>query len=192
MANLKTLERIPETGKQSVDPPMLLRTATADGFLRTNASFRAKVGFSEAELADEPFLHWINPADIEAAMSTIEGRQASCRVEHRTRDGEHLPLEIRVTDNEGEYLILARWVEDVEVIESLSDSNDEATVSGTLHAIAQIVENQNPNFKCSILLVADGRFVRGAGPSLPDDYNAAIDGFAIGPTIGSCGRTRPR
>ncbi len=187
MVSLKTLERNPETNKQFADPPMLLRTATAGGFLRANASFRAKMGLSEAELADEPFLYWINPADIEVAMATIDGRQAGCRVEHRTRDGEHLPLEIRVVDNDGESLILARWVEDVEVIEGPADSDDEATVSGTLHTIARIVENQNPDCKCSILLVADGRFVRGAGPSLPEDYNAAIDGLAIGPTVGSCG-----
>ncbi len=187
MVDLKTLESNPETNKQFADPPMLLRTVTAGGFFRANASFRAKVGLSEAELTNEPFLHWINPADIEAAKATIEGRQTSCRIEHRTRDGEHLPLEIRVVDNDGESVVLARFVEDVEVIEGPEDSYDEATVSGTLHQIARIVEDQNPGYKCSILLVADGRFVRGAGPSLPEAYNAAIDGFAIGPTTGSCG-----
>lgn len=187
VVDLITLEENMETNKQFADPPMLLRTARAGGFFRTNASFRAKVGWSEAELADEPFLHWINPADIEVAVATIEGRQASCRVEHRTRDGEHVPLEIRVVYNDGESMVLARWVEDVEVLEGPEDSDDKATVSGTLHTIARIVENQNPSYKCSILLVADGRFVRGAGPSLPEEYNAAIDGFAIGPTVGSCG-----
>ncbi len=166
---------------------MLLRSLTAGGFLHMNAAFRASVGFGEAELADEPFIHWINPADTEVAMATIAGRQTSCRVGHRTRDGEHLPLEIRVADNDGESLVLARRVADDEVIEGPKDADDEATVSGTLHTIARIVENQNPDCKCSILLVADGRFVRGAGPSLPEEYNAAIDGFAIGPTVGSCG-----
>lgn len=29
--------------------------------------------------------------------------------------------------------------------------------------------------------------MRGAGPSLPEEYNAAIHGLAIGPTVGSCG-----
>ena len=41
----------------------------------------------------------------------------------------------------------------------------------------------------SILLLDDRgeRLLHGAAPSLPADYNAAIDGIAIGPTVGSCG-----
>jgi GAF domain-containing protein len=39
-----------------------------------------------------------------------------------------------------------------------------------------------------LLLDADGQHLRhGAAPSLPDAYNAAIDGIAIGPSVGSCG-----
>jgi GAF domain-containing protein len=41
----------------------------------------------------------------------------------------------------------------------------------------------------SVLLVSDDgkRLVSGAAPSLPADYNAAIDGLEIGPASGSCG-----
>ena len=40
-----------------------------------------------------------------------------------------------------------------------------------------------------LLLDEDGeRLLHGAAPSLPDDYNAAIDGVEIGPEVGSCGR----
>jgi GAF domain-containing protein len=41
----------------------------------------------------------------------------------------------------------------------------------------------------SVLLVSpDGRtLVEGAAPSLPAPYNAAINGIAIGPAVGSCG-----
>src|SRR5207237_3901490 len=39
-----------------------------------------------------------------------------------------------------------------------------------------------------LLLDADGVHVRhGAAPSLPESYTRAIDGFAIGPSAGSCG-----
>jgi len=170
-----------------VVPPMLLRTLEASGFLRANGSFLAKVGFSETELTEKPFLYWVDPNDVEVATATIEGNQSSCLVAHRTKVGEHFPLQIRVVKNGGESIVLARSLEDAEVINSPEDSEDEASVSGTLHTIARIVEEQNPGIKCSILLVADGRFVRGAGPSLPEEYNAAIDGKAIGPTVGSCG-----
>lgn len=39
-----------------------------------------------------------------------------------------------------------------------------------------------------LLTTEDGkRLIHGAGPSLPCDYNDAIDGIAIGPGVGSCG-----
>ncbi len=85
-------------------------------------------------------------------------------------------------------MVLARRATDDELGEAQEDDEeDEATVRGTLHTIARIIEDQNPGYKYSLLLVADGRFVRGAGPSLPEDYNAAIDGYAVGPAVGSCG-----
>ena len=42
---------------------------------------------------------------------------------------------------------------------------------------------------CSVLLLdpAGKHLLHGAAPSLPDDYNRAIHGIAIGPTVGSCG-----
>ncbi len=58
-----------------------------------------------------------------------------------------------------------------------------------LDAIARCVEAEDPSILCSILLLDEsGRhLVSGAGPSLPDFYNAAIDGVEIGPYVGSCG-----
>ncbi len=43
--------------------------------------------------------------------------------------------------------------------------------------------------RCSVVLLdADGSSMRiGAAPSLPEQYNRAIDGLAIGPAVGSCG-----
>lgn len=180
-----------KTGLKTDNPfavtPMLIRTLEAGGFLRANVSFLAKVGFNEAELAEQPFFYWIKSNDIRAATSTIEGKQSSCWIAHRTKDGKHLPLKIQGVENGDESLVLGRSLEETELINGPEDSEDEATVRGTLHTIARIIEDQNPGYKCSILLVADGRFVRGAGPSLPEEYNAAIDGCAIGPTVGSCG-----
>ena len=58
-----------------------------------------------------------------------------------------------------------------------------------LDAIVRSVEAEAPGALCSILLL-DGsgrRLTLGAGPSLPDDYNAAVEGLEIGPDVGSCG-----
>ena len=60
----------------------------------------------------------------------------------------------------------------------------------TLEALARIVEeNSGSQVLASILLLdGEGKHLRhGAAPSLPDDYNAAIDGLEIGPDVGSCG-----
>lgn len=59
----------------------------------------------------------------------------------------------------------------------------------TLAALLRLIEAQSPDMHTSILLLdADGVHMRhGAAPSLPGEYVRAIDGFAIGPAVGSCG-----
>lgn len=182
-----TVEHRPPPAHE-LDGPMLLRGPHAGAFVRANPAFREAIGFEDAQLAEAPFLEWIHPADAEIARAVLEARSPCGRVRHRTAAGGFQALDVRVTEEEGPSVILARAVvQEVVEADGPEDADDEATVSGTLHTIARIVEEENPGFRCSILLVADGRFVRGAGPSLPEEYNAAIDGFAIGPTVGSCG-----
>jgi PAS domain S-box-containing protein len=62
-------------------------------------------------------------------------------------------------------------------------------LADVLEAVALSVEAEAPDTLCSILLLeANGRrLTLGAGSSLPDDYNAAIEGVEIGPNVGSCG-----
>ncbi len=64
-----------------------------------------------------------------------------------------------------------------------------APLGEILGEIVSLVEEQVPGSLCSILVLdREGlRFRHGAGQSLPAAYNAAIDGVAIGPTVGSCG-----
>jgi PAS domain S-box-containing protein len=63
------------------------------------------------------------------------------------------------------------------------------SLKSILKVIALTVEKQIRNSFCSVLLLdVDGIHLRhGAGPSLPKDFNLAIDGVAIGENIGSCG-----
>ncbi len=51
------------------------------------------------------------------------------------------------------------------------------------------LETELPGALCSVLLLdPDGIHLRrGAAPSLPEDYNRAVDGIAIGTAVGSCG-----
>jgi signal transduction histidine kinase/DNA-binding response OmpR family regulator len=64
-----------------------------------------------------------------------------------------------------------------------------APLQTTQDKLMLLIEAQSPGVLCSTLLLdSDGRTVRtGAGPSLPSDYMAAIDGLPIGPVAGSCG-----
>lgn len=72
------------------------------------------------------------------------------------------------------------------VLQMLADKEPLAAV---LAAIVRDVEAGNPACLCSILLLDEGgkRLRLGSAPGLPDFYNEAIDGLAIGPGVGSCG-----
>lgn len=63
------------------------------------------------------------------------------------------------------------------------------SLSNVLKAIVLGVEQLNPEMLCSILLLdSEGKHLtNGVAPSLPEFYNAAINGVAIGPSVGSCG-----
>ncbi len=58
-----------------------------------------------------------------------------------------------------------------------------------LKTLALLIEEQAPPTIASILLLdpSGTHMVHGAAPSLPPDYNRAVDGAAIGPNAGSCG-----
>ena len=63
----------------------------------------------------------------------------------------------------------------------------------TLDRLCRIMEGQSPELICSVLLLdGEARLRLGAAPSLPEEYNAAIDGLAIGPEAGSCGTAAHR
>lgn len=67
--------------------------------------------------------------------------------------------------------------------------NHNAELPDILEMLAQLVEIHHPEMLCAILLLEqDGRHLRhAAAPSLPDFYNQAVDGLAIGEGVGSCG-----
>ncbi len=62
-------------------------------------------------------------------------------------------------------------------------------LSDTLNAVVKIIEQQSKDVMGSILLLdKEGEhLIHGAAPSLPEIYNAAVHGTAIGPNVGSCG-----
>ncbi|MFP5270338.1 PAS domain-containing protein [Coleofasciculus sp.] len=64
----------------------------------------------------------------------------------------------------------------------------DASLPDILAALARFVEEQSEQMRCSFLLVDEqGKLRLGAAPSLPQEYNQAIDGVEIGEGVGSCG-----
>ena len=64
-----------------------------------------------------------------------------------------------------------------------------APLEDSLAALVRLLEAQAPEMLCSVLLV-DAERIRlryGAAPSLPPEYNCAIDGETIAPDAGTCG-----
>jgi PAS domain S-box-containing protein len=81
----------------------------------------------------------------------------------------------------------ARLEQQKEVLELIAGG---AALSEVLEALCRMVEQHSvATLYASVLtLDRDGIHLRhGAAPSLPEAYNLAIDGMAIGPSVGSCG-----
>ena len=73
-----------------------------------------------------------------------------------------------------------------QVLELLSHN---APLPEILHSIVKTIEEENSDMLCSILLLdsAGKHLLTGAAPRLPNFFNAAIHGVAIGNGVGSCG-----
>lgn len=114
-------------------------------------------------------------------------------------DGQRRPVEVHAThlEFEGERFIVV-YARDIleksqaddllalqhRLLESLAAGQPLMQV---LDATVHGVERLAPGVICSILLVEDNRLRSGAAPGLSDTFNAAINGLAIGPKVGSCG-----
>lgn len=73
--------------------------------------------------------------------------------------------------------------------EILSMISNDRPLGETLEALCLMIESQQPEALCSVLLLdATGQQLHtGAAPNLPQAYNQAVDGLTIGPNTGSCG-----
>jgi signal transduction histidine kinase len=71
------------------------------------------------------------------------------------------------------------------VLETIAEGEPLADI---LSGLSIMIEQLTPGLLCSVLLLDGDRLRHGAAPSLPEEYNRAIDGIVIGPEVGSCGR----
>lgn len=170
-----------------------------------NQALCIMTGFCQDELTGIR-LHDIEAPEFAAKILVTlkmlqEQHQATFESAFLTKDGRILPTEVhsRTMESEGRPLILCiirditkrkrderRERTRLKILEEMARDADLPTL---LELIVHFVEQETPGSLCSVLLADETgtRLRHGAAPSLPDDYNRAVDGLKIGRGMGSCG-----
>jgi diguanylate cyclase (GGDEF)-like protein/PAS domain S-box-containing protein len=180
-----------------------------------NALFTKTFGYGESDLPDEQRwweLAYPDPADRRqirrrwdaalAALAQGDNSQMPFNAEVACKNGERRAVEIHyaVLDDGflGAFVDVSerqrahRRERAVQAI--LRDILNDQPLATIAEKIVRATEAAAPDGLCSLLLVdEDSRRLRLlAAPSLPDFYNAAIDGLAIGDGQGACGTAAAR
>jgi len=154
-------------------------------------------GISLREIQPPPFAEKI-PDNIRLLQKQHQGAFESGFL---TKSGRTLPTEVhaRIMESGGRQLILSivrditqrkrdekREQARLKILEEMAAGTE---LSILLELIVRFVEQETPGALCSVLLSDETgtRLRHGAGPSLPDAYNRAVDGLKIGQGMGSCG-----
>ena len=177
--------------KSLTNPPVFL-SARNSGRTRVNRSFTKQFDLSSDEFGQEPFISKVHPEDrlkLENAIKTSQ-KKLSARIQINPND--YRLFDIELSQQEDEIVIMGHLSGDIgfrEHAKPSSQSLDVNSLQHTLETMARVVEENNPSMRCSILLVdweTECVFM-GVGPSLPQEYNEAVNGLHIGPMVGSCG-----
>lgn len=170
-----------------------------------NAGLRMLGMEEESEILGTPFLQAVDAKDRNRLSSMLANAQAglSCDFEFTSNFPSRSIFKsclIPIKNATGQVIRLMGITEDItlrhrvekfetfrtRILELLAH---QVPLREILEAIVIGVEQLNPEMLCSILLLDhEGCHLRGgSAPSLPDFYNTAIDGVAIGVGVGSCG-----
>lgn len=143
-----------------------------------------QAGFEQADymaaIAELPIIKEAElPALLELVSALAQQIASLCKVNNQNRQ----------LLSSVEQQVQARTLELQQQNDILSMISRDAPLADTLMAIALMLETEHPEVFCSILLLnaATQTLHLGAAPSLPDAYNQALEGVAIGPRVGSCG-----
>jgi PAS domain S-box-containing protein len=177
--------------------------------LYLSPSIQRLLGYTAEELLGRVAFEFVHPDDQEKTMAVLGGviqrPGASLMVEYRLRhkDGSWRWMEATATNmlhNPHIGAIIGNFhdITERKRVEFLLEGQSRvlemvaqgAVLPEALEVLVRLIEELSThNVLASILLLdEDGVHLRyGAAPSLPDTYNAAIDGIAIGPAAGSSG-----
>ncbi len=174
-------------------------------FVEYNEAGCRSLGYSHEEFASISLVNIqaeMDEAEIRSKMQRIfDAGHATFETRHHRKDGsvQIAHVAASVVHVSGKTLV-ASVVNDItadrksrELIEShnriLEGIARSVALEITLDALTRLAESQYEGILASVLLLdPDGIHLRiGAAPSLPEDYNLAIDGAEIGEGVGSCG-----
>ena len=159
-------------------------------------------GIPENELVGTPVTDTYLPEERHVFRERLEQLKTGGTLRYERnfvrKNGDRVPVEVSVTAIRGGYFqaILrdiskrkqgeALLAGEKRLLEMVAKGD---SLPSILDAICRLVEELCSGCLCSILLLDSSgkRLWHGAGPSIPKPYAQAIDGFVIGPNVGSCG-----
>lgn len=198
-------ERFSKAFRSSPYPVIVTEQATGR-CLEVNDAGLALFGYQRNEVVGHRMLDlgvWPHPDDRAAFFARLaqEGCIRNLEVQFVAKDGSPRlclvscePIEIGGIpcllavghDITKQKRATALLTQEFRVLEMMAQNTSLPTV---LEALCALLEQQNPQLRCSVLLLdtREQRLHSGVAPSLPADYLQAINGLRIGPQVGSCG-----
>jgi signal transduction histidine kinase len=171
---------------------MIVRDTESGGAVRVNRTFTKEMKFEACELRDTPLLDQIHPDDRARFKEILDEGSGALTARHQTNAGDWLEFDWKVKlkgNRLSAFGVMHQADRSVTDRRTSAPAGAGSSMHQILHEMALIIEDERPGLKSSILLLDDeGKSVSvGAGPSLPDEYNKAVEGLLIGPEVGSCG-----
>ena len=204
--NLHDIEMYLNVAFNSTGDPIFVKDEECR-LLLVNDAFCQLIGVAKSDVIGKTLAEKVSQSEREHFLAIDrkvleEGKEIVCE-EKLTTSGEQtktiLTRKSRFIDSKGNYFIVGivhditerkqvelREKSRTDVLELITTGE---TLPAILQAIVHVVEQENPNMLCSVLLLdeAGKHLLNGAAPSLPHFYNEAIHGLEIGLGVGSCG-----
>ena len=190
MENVEQDHSFVSTTASKPDHPIVIREIGSGGYVRTSRMFTEQMGYGAAELSNKPLLDWIEPSRHDCFKKILEKGSGSIVASHQVKSGDWIEFEWKIKSWDKKLMALGSLYQSPSLVDTQRTASAElpSTMHEVLEEMARIIEDERPGLKCSVLLLDEnGRLEGGAGPSLPDEYNKAVEGLIIGPGVGSCG-----
>jgi len=174
-------------------------------YLSVNTQYAALLGYRPEELIGQPWQITVHPDDYPVVQTAfkqmLETGRGEAEIRGLRKDGSLIHKQVVIvkpdpTTMSGHYCFMRDITERkrAEAIQAAERQALELVAQGArleevLEFICRTIEAHTAPMLCSVMLVTkDGAHLTcAAAPSLPDDYNRAVNGIVIGPTAGSCG-----